>query len=115
MTHDHVLTFELGELCEDVHALAVSKGWWTEDQSHIAIKGERVHCEVSELCDVFARGTEDDPDKDCLAFSKAEIEWSDCLLRLFDIAGRYGFRPAAVLAKLEFNRTRPIRHGGKKF
>lgn len=99
----------------DVHAVARAKGWWTEEQDHIAIKGERVHAEVSELVDVFARGADGEPDEDCPSYTRAEIEWSDCILRLLDLAGRYGFRVAAVHAKHEFNRTRPLRHGGKRF
>lgn len=102
-------------LQSDVHGLAHEKGWWSDDQDHIAIKCERVHAEISELCDTFARGTNDTPDKDCPSHTKAEIEWADCMLRLLDIAGRYGFRPSAITAKHEFNYTRPLRHGGKRF
>lgn len=115
MMADADLVYIIDDFAREVHANARAKGWWSTDQDHIAIKAERVHCEVSELCDVFARGTESQPDKDCPAFTKAEIEWSDCLLRLLDIGARYGFRADAIVAKYEFNLTRPVRHGGKKF
>jgi len=103
------------QLCEEQHALALAKGFWADGQDHIAIKCERVHAEVSELCDTFARGTNDDPDEHCPGYSRAETEWADCLLRLFDMGGRWGFSPNVVLAKLEYNRARPLMHGGKKF
>jgi hypothetical protein len=99
----------------EAHALCRSKGWWTKEQDHVAIKAERVHAEVSELVDTFARGIDEQPDKDCPEFTKAEIEWADIILRLMDLGGRFGFRAGAIGAKFEFNQTRPIRHGGKKF
>lgn len=105
----------LSTCCKNAHGLCKHKGWWTSAQDHIAIKAERVHAEVSELVDTFARGTKDEPDKDCPEFTKAEVEWADCLLRLMDLGARYGFRGGAVQAKFLFNTTRPIRHGGKAF
>lgn len=109
------LVDELVDFMVDVHTLARAKGHWTPDQDHIAIKGERVHAEVSELVDTFARGTNDSPDGDVPDFTKAEIEWADCMLRLLDLGARFGFRPAAIPAKFSFNVHRPIRHGGKRF
>lgn len=112
---DNDMVDAIDSFAAEVHALARAKGWWGTDQDHIAIKAERVHCEVSELCDVFARGTEQAPDDDCPDHTKGEIEWADCILRLLDIKVRYGFRSSAIVAKFEFNITRPVRHGGKKF
>lgn len=103
------------DVMEDAHFVAIAKGWWEQSQDHIAIKVAKLHQEIGELLDVFARGTDGDPDKDCPSYTKAEIEWADSVLRLFDLGARYGFRPAAILAKLAFNRTRPLRHGGKRF
>ena len=43
------------------------------------------------------------------------IELADVLIRVFDFCGKHGIDlEAAVLEKMAFNRTRPVRHGGKK-
>lgn len=41
-------------------------------------------------------------------------EFADVLIRIFDTCGRYKIPLAQVLIeKMEYNKTRPIRHGGK--
>lgn len=106
---------DIKHLMQRAHELSKLKGFWSADQDHIAIKAERVHCEVSELVDAFARGEDRDPDSAVPWCTRAEIEWADCILRLFDLGERFGFSPIAIEAKLEYNATRPLRHGGKKF
>lgn len=103
------------DFIEEVHETARHTGWWAGEISHIAYKLERLHRELSELAEVFVRGEDGQPDKHCPQHSKAEIEWSDCILRLLDIGGRYGFKFAAIAAKHEYNLTRPPMHGGKKW
>lgn len=45
-------------------------------------------------------------------FTHAEEELADAVIRLIQMAGEYGWDlEAAVLAKMEFNETRPIKHG----
>lgn len=42
------------------------------------------------------------------------VEFADAIIRIADAAGELGLDlPGAILAKLEYNRTRPYRHGGK--
>lgn len=50
------------------------------------------------------------------AFSMAEEELADCIIRCLDHGEEHGYRVAeAVVAKMLYNRTRPYKHGGKKF
>jgi NTP pyrophosphatase (non-canonical NTP hydrolase) len=114
MTRTAIIVF--AALSEDAYEIARSKGWYEPREDHPAIKGERIHSEVTELVDVYARGIEDTPSDKIPAFTKAEEECADIILRALSFAGRYNMRiGAAVLAKLEHNRDRPLRHGGKKF
>lgn len=42
-------------------------------------------------------------------------ELADIVIRVMDICGMYGIDlEKAILEKMEYNRTRPMRHGGKK-
>ena len=43
------------------------------------------------------------------------VELADCLIRILDWAGREGVDLDAILReKMDYNRTRQYRHGGKK-
>ena len=42
------------------------------------------------------------------------IELADCVIRIMDFCGKHGLDlQEAVLVKMQFNETRPFRHGGK--
>ena len=42
------------------------------------------------------------------------VELADCVIRIFDFCGLYGIDLESVLKqKMEYNRTRPYRHGNK--
>ena len=42
------------------------------------------------------------------------VELADCIIRIFDFCGLYGIDLETVLKqKMEYNRTRPYRHGNK--
>ena len=58
------------------------------------------------------------PDAPCSARSKKPegmaVEMADCILRILDWAGENGVDMDAILRqKMEYNKTRPYRHGGK--
>ena len=43
------------------------------------------------------------------------VELADCVIRIFDFCGLYGIDLEEVIAlKMQYNETRPYRHGGKK-
>jgi len=100
-------------LAADVHENAVSKGWWDGERNN----GELitlVHSELSEALEALRAG--DPPDDKIPEFTRAEAELADVVIRVMDMAEANGWRLAeAIVAKHEFNKTRPHKHGGKLF
>lgn len=73
-----------------------------------------MHSELSECLEALRHGNP--PSEHIPEFSGAEEELADVVIRIMDIALARGWDvPKAVLAKMEFNATRPHKHGGKAF
>lgn len=73
-----------------------------------------MHSELSEAVEAIRAGNP--PDDDIPEFSGYEAELADCIIRIMDTAVARNLRVGeAVIAKIAFNRTRPYKHGGKKF
>lgn len=67
-------------------------GGWTDAPESETVKGRQVHKPI---------GT--------------AVELADALIRIFDLCGFYGIPlEEALLVKMQYNKTRPYRHGGKK-
>lgn len=100
-------------LANDVNATARAKGWWDAERNN----GEAIalmHSELSEALEGLRAGN---PLDDKLPeFDVVETELADVVIRIMDLAQARGWRVAqAVVAKAEFNKTRPVKHGGKAF
>jgi NTP pyrophosphatase (non-canonical NTP hydrolase) len=95
-----------------IHDLAKEKGWWDDDRSD----GEIIALCHSELSEALEGLRERNPQSDKIPdFTKVEEELADCVIRLMDFSEARGHRVEyAILAKHEFNKTRPHKHG-KKF
>lgn len=56
------------------------------------------------------------PDKHLSQFDSRTTELADVILRVLDYSGLFGLPLAeAIVAKHEYNKCRPYRHGGKEF
>ena len=105
------------------HQTSVDKGWW---DAHLGNKKGRnvpemlclIHSEVSEALEEYREGrmriwydTEGDkPDKP----EGFPVELADILIRVFDLAKAWDIDLTYALnLKMDYNDTRPHRHGGK--
>jgi len=101
----------MNELAKEIIAINTANGWnvlkpeqWDDTYKVPAILA-LIHSEVSEALEGFRKN-------DAANFAE---EMADVLIRVLDCTGGLGIDiDAAVRAKLEKNKTRGFRHGGKK-
>lgn len=99
---------------KDFHATAVSKGWW-DNPAEIGTLIALIHSELSEALEA-ARISMAHPDDKIPHRPAVEVELADAVIRIMDVAEHFGLDVAgAVIEKAEFNKSRPVKHGGKKF
>lgn len=91
---------------------AKEKGWHDEPRE-IGTLIALMHSELSEALEAARHNADSDK---IPGFTGIEEELSDVIIRIMDASSHHGWRVArAILAKMEYNRTRTHRHGGKKF
>ena len=92
-----------------IHDNAAVHGWWDEpreDGTLIAL----IMSEAAEALEALRKGN--GPDEHCPQFSGAEVELADVVIRIMDMAEARGWNVAgAIVAKHEFNKGRPYKHG----
>lgn len=125
---EEILANHLRAFQKLVHATARDKGWWdatdreealavNRDVVNFAVVGQKlalVHSEVSEALEALRHGNPAD-DK-IPAYSGAEAELADVIIRILDLAEHEGWDVAgALVAKAEMNAGRSHKHGGKAF
>jgi len=110
----------LNQWAEAVHKNAVEHGWWEQERSALEIHA-LIHTEVSEATEAV----KDDKPAIWVDFTSDEfpkkpegeaVELADCMIRIMDYFEQRGWDLEHVInLKHEYNKTRPLRHGGKKF
>ncbi len=104
----------INTLVFEAHKNAVAHGWWEDERSFGEIVA-LMHSELSEALE-YARKNPNATSDHIPAFTGIEEELADVIIRIFDYAGQKNLRLGeAIFAKMEFNKTRPYKHGNKKF
>jgi len=101
------------ETAFEVNSIAVQKGWHKTERND----GELIALMHSELSEMLEALRHDNPPSEHIPqFSAVEEELANVVIRAMDYAVAKNHRIAhAIIAKIEFNRTREYKHGGKKF
>jgi NTP pyrophosphatase (non-canonical NTP hydrolase) len=109
------LTFQ--ELLDESHQTAIEKGWWENQDRNF---GELLMLMVGELSEAMEEYRK--YGLNSVLFKRIEngkpegiaIEFADVLIRMADTCAKYNIPlEDALRIKLEYNKTRPYRHGGK--
>lgn len=105
------LVEDLKILAKEVHKIAVDHGWWETERND----GEMIALMHSELSEALENIRNGEPTSDHIPdFKGIEEEFADVIIRILDTCERRGYRIGeAILAKMEYNRGRPYKHGRK--
>lgn len=116
MSNDEI-TNALRELQSIITEWSVRKGWMKLGEPRNPLELLMlVNTELSEAAEAFRAGNPPCPRPGMEHFSHAEEELADAVIRIVQMAGEYGFDiGGAIMAKMEFNESRPERHGGKVY
>lgn len=99
----------LNEFADEFHKLALSNGFYDDNLKQdykIPVMLSLIHSEVSEALDAYRKWNEEE-------FKK---ELADIAIRLFDLASYMKIDLGdEIIKKHEFNKTRPYKHGNKRF
>ena len=97
-------------LQRNIHGQALKSGFWGEGGNNFGEKIALIHSELSEALEKHRKGV--GPDEHCPEYSGVAIELADAVIRILDLCGYLGIDlGSAILAKANFNATRPYKHG----
>lgn len=105
----------IGELQKRIHLTAVEKGWWEGEKRNVSEVLLNVISELVEAHEEYRHGHE----KIEVYFSEdgkpegIPIELADAIIRILDAAEGWGVDlEEALELKIDYNKSRPYRHGG---
>lgn len=112
----------LDSMVREVRELNRDKGWYEEDRS-VGDMVALLHAEVSEMLEAYREGkfadqtvlTQKNDGKPAVLKPEGfKVEAADVFIRLLDMCARYDIDLwAEFRKKMEYNWTRPYKHGGK--
>lgn len=117
LTFEVPLTIEptISQLQEYIRDWAIRKGWLTETPRNPAEQLMLIVTELAEACEAFRVGNPPCERPGMEQYSHAAEELADVVIRCLQMAGEHNIPLAdVILAKMQFNETRPVKHG-KKF
>ena len=104
-------------LAKECWQIAEDNGFHDKNKRSTLERAMLVVTELSELSESARNGTLGQPSDHIPEHTQAAEEWADVLIRAFDHCVDDGVTheqlASALLAKMDFNRTRGYRHGGK--
>lgn len=118
---------DLNQLADEVHQNAINHGWAADRNPYEILA--LIHSEVSEALEELRKGFAPDDlffevpgdlgltKRYAPGLKPAGVpsELADVIIRVLDACGAWGVDiQQAVDLKMEYNRSRPYRHGGKK-
>lgn len=105
---------KLNELVTESHNLAKEKGWWENERSPLEVH-MLIVSELAEATEEARKNTapvylsEGKPDGEA-------VELADAVIRITDYFGHKGWDLEQIIRlKMDYNKTRSYRHGGKNF
>lgn len=98
----------LNVAAKEIHDQNVAKGFYDHDRS-VSELIVLMHSELSEAIEADRKGLADDK---LSHRSGLEVELADCVIRILDAAAYLKLDlEGAILEKLDYNKTRPYKHG----
>ena len=111
---DKNIVVALTFLARNMHTIEAAHGFLTPVPENLLpmFKGNKIalmHSELSEALEAVRKPRQDDH---CPMFSNEVVELADCVIRVLSYCYHFNLPLAdAILAKAEFNRSRPFMHG----